>query len=108
MDPAVMKKKIVELIDDSRDNDRKIAFYSDENVQAIMDKLYGEWEKNNRKGIPLDYASNEELEVLYRLAKHYAENPYRKAYVDFMRRAYFGEKKEEKRSSWLKRILRII
>ncbi len=108
MDPASMRKKIIELIDDSRDNDRKIAFYSDENVQAIMERLYSEWEKNDRKGIPLDYASNEELEVLYRLAKRYAENPYRKAYIDFMQKAYFGEKKEEKHNSWLKRILRII
>ncbi len=110
MDREYMKRRIIELIDESRDNDRKIGFYSDENVQQIMNRLYGKWEENGRKGIPLDYATIEELEILYRLARTYTENPRGRAYVEFVRKAYFGEDKgkDERRNSWLRRMLRII
>jgi tetrahydrodipicolinate N-succinyltransferase len=103
-----MKKKIIELIDDSKDNDRKIGFYSDENVQTIMEELYRKWEAGNRRGIPLDYATRDQIEILYKLAVYYSRNPRGKAYVEFVRRAYYGDKKEKKQSSTWKKILRFI
>ncbi|MEM0356074.1 MAG: hypothetical protein QXT88_02995 [Desulfurococcaceae archaeon] len=67
MDKPV-KEKIIELVDKSWEPWRKAAFYSNPLVIEIMDKLYKEWEKEGRKGIPLDYASQEELEKLLQIA----------------------------------------
>ncbi len=89
------KRKIIELIDESKDNDRKLAFYSDETVMKILDRLYSEWEKNNRNGIPLDYATPEEIEILYSLAVKYSKSPTRKAYLKFIESAYLGRRREE-------------
>ncbi len=104
------KNKIIELIDESKDDERKIAFYSDDIVQGILTRLYDEWEKNNRNGIPLDYASPEEIDTLYRLAIRYSRNP-AAAYTRFIKTAYFGEKEEKnnaKDRSILHRLLRLI
>ncbi|MEN3000070.1 MAG: hypothetical protein ABDH61_05810 [Acidilobaceae archaeon] len=49
----------------------KAAFYSDPEVSRILEELTRRWEKEGR-GIPLDYATEEELEELYRRAMRYA------------------------------------
>ncbi len=67
-----LKREIIALIDDNYSNWRKAAFYSDPVVVDLMDKLQAKWESNDRRGYPIDYASPEELETLYRLAKRYA------------------------------------
>ncbi len=67
-----MKRKILELIDESDDPWLKAAFYGDPKVSAILDRLVSEWESNGRKGIPLDYATPDEVEALYSLASRYA------------------------------------
>lgn len=110
MDIRKKKNKIIELIDESKDDERKIAFYSDDTVQNILMRLYNEWERNNRKGIPLDYASPEEIDILYMLAVRYSRNP-DAAYTRFIKTAYFGEKKEDEKDkgrSILHRLLRLI
>lgn len=53
----------------SADPWRKMAFYSDREVVAIMDEVYARWEESGRIGEPLDYATDEELEVLAKKAE---------------------------------------
>ncbi len=95
-----LKDKIIKLIDESRDDWKKAAFYGDEAVQEILDKLYSRWEENNRRDRPIDYATLEELEVLAKLAEKYQH-----VGPDYIARTYFmaeesegrREKKEESR-----------
>lgn len=63
------------MIDESREQAYKIAFYSDPTVASIMEKLIAEWERNQQKGIPLDYASEEELKAMYTIAVKISETP---------------------------------
>jgi len=60
-----LKEAIIREVDESKDVWRKVAFYNDPRVQDILANLYDRWEKANRKGIPLDYATLDELRVLY-------------------------------------------
>ena len=60
-----LKEAIIREVDESRDVWRKVAFYNDPRVQSILTNLYERWERANRKGIPLDYATLDELRVLY-------------------------------------------
>jgi len=46
-----------------------MAFYSDREVVTIMDEVYSRWEESGRIGEPLDYATDEELEVLAKKAE---------------------------------------
>ena len=68
-------KEIIESIEENRNNMVKAAFYSDPDVVDIVTRLYERWEKNNRKGVPLDYANEEELEVLAVKARYYRNRP---------------------------------
>ncbi len=96
------KRKIIELIDESKDNDRKIAFYSDDKVVEILDRLYRKWEENNRVGIPLDYATPEEIDTLYNLAVKYSSSPRGRAYIEFVRSAYSRKKHVEEEEDYEK------
>ncbi len=102
-----LRKEIEMLIDESNDQWRKAVFYSDETVQRILDRLYGEWEKNNRAGVPLDYASTEELETLAALARRYSriDSGLAMRALIFSDRPSTQEEIEESGSS-LKRILK--
>ncbi|ADI32192.1 hypothetical protein [Staphylothermus hellenicus] len=112
MNPLEKKKnEIIKLIDDSRQDGRKIAFYSDPLVIEILDKVYELWEKNNRKGIPLDYASPEQINVLYNLALKYSRVSDSEAWALYLRRTVYGTEKEnesENKKSRLRSILRFI
>ena len=69
------EKLIRELISLIEDNDvawRKAAFYSDPRVEPIYRRLLEEWEKSDMEGIPLDYASSDELALLVSIAREYA------------------------------------
>ncbi len=66
-----LKNKILTLIDESTNNWAKMAFYSDPKVATILERVYGEWEQNNRRGLPIDYATLEELQVLAKAAEKY-------------------------------------
>jgi len=101
-----LKKKILELIDESREDWRKAAFYSDKTVQDILDRLYTRWEESNRRNRPIDYATIEELEILAKLAEKYQH-----VGQDYMARMYLGgiEGEEgiiEEEESFLKKSLK--
>ena len=70
-----VKQEILSLIDDNYSNWRKAAFYSDPEVIAILDRLQSVWEDNNMAGYPIDYATDEELQVLLDKARRYAYMP---------------------------------
>ncbi len=48
------------------------AFYGDPTVGRITETLYKRWEEAGRAGEPLDYATDEELRELHRLAQRYS------------------------------------
>ncbi|MCE4608970.1 MAG: hypothetical protein F7C36_01135 [Desulfurococcales archaeon] len=74
MDPVrdELREKILQLIDEHKNNWVLAAYYSDPDVDMIMKRLVKEWEENSEKGKPIDYATREELEILYLKAKKYA------------------------------------
>ena len=63
---------IEELIDDSKVSWVKSAFYSDPEVADIVSTILERWEREGKKGKPIDYASEEELEILANYARNYA------------------------------------
>ncbi len=63
---------LLDLIEDNEVAWRKAAFYSDPQVERIYSRLVDEWIKAGERGIPLDYATLEELRVLVEAAKRYA------------------------------------
>ncbi len=95
-----LKEKIIKLIDESKDNNRKIAFYGDERVTVIMDKLYKRWEEAGRRNKPIDYATYEELKTLARLAEYYSS-----VTPNYVVRKYFMKDIGKESSSSLKRRL---
>ena len=60
---------IEEAVENSRDNWKKVAFYSDPDVASILERLYEAWEANERRGKPIDYATLDDLRVLATKAK---------------------------------------
>lgn len=60
-----MVKELTRLIDESTDPWRKAAFYEDPEVLGLLDELYDRWEQGGKVGIPLDYATDEEIQFLY-------------------------------------------
>lgn len=64
-----MRREVIRLIDDNKENIYKIAFYSQPEVQRILNSLTERWVNANYQGGPIDYANPEEVQVLYRLAK---------------------------------------
>ncbi len=98
-----IKSEILELIDDNYSNWRKAAFYSDPEVVEVLDRLQRVWEEEGMKGYPIDYASDEELALLYDKARTYAYMP-----EDRARSIVFGRQggDEEEQGSSLRRFLR--
>ncbi len=97
MDPKEferMKEEIVRLIDFNQDNWVKAAFFSDEVVEIIMDNLYNKWSQSGEIGRPIDYATEDEVKVLYNRAKKYASMNTREAMKLSLSRMGYGE--EEK------------
>jgi len=68
-----MKREIIDIVDNNWNPWVKAAFYSDPEVDTILRQLYELWEKSGRAGIPLDYATSEQLEILYYKAHEYKE-----------------------------------
>lgn len=69
INPDEMKNEIIRLIDESREVIYKIAFYSQPEVQEILERVSKRWEESGYQGRPIDYASAEELEMLYKIAR---------------------------------------
>jgi len=65
-------RELIQLIEDNSVAWRKAAFYSDPRVEPVYDRLVREWESHDGEGIPLDYASTSELELLVSVAREYA------------------------------------
>ncbi|MCC6033646.1 MAG: hypothetical protein LM561_06190 [Desulfurococcaceae archaeon] len=87
-----MIRELTYMIDESDDVWRKIAFYSDQRVQEILDSLYVRWGNANYEKTPLDYASDEELKELYEKAIHIKEEDKDRAMLDMYRKiALSGE-----------------
>jgi len=57
-------RSIESMIDESRDDWRKVAFYSDPEVSKILERIYKRWEDSGFEGIPLEHAEISELRVL--------------------------------------------
>lgn len=49
----------------------KAAFYGDDEVVEIVERLYKRWQDNGCRGVPLDYATIEELRILAAKAQQY-------------------------------------
>lgn len=73
--PEEMREEIVRLIDESREVIYKIAFYAQPEVQGILDDVTKRWENSGYIGKPIDYATPEELEILYKIAQRIANMP---------------------------------
>ena len=66
-----LKEKLTVFLDQDPRKWVRSAFYSDPEVQKVMDILYGKWEEAGRKGMPVDYASHDELVFLWNKASKY-------------------------------------
>ncbi|WFO76208.1 hypothetical protein J4526_05085 [Desulfurococcaceae archaeon MEX13E-LK6-19] len=96
--------RIISLIDESKDQWRKAGFYGDPDVQSILNSLYERWNKNNREGMPLNYATDEELSVLVKKAEEYSRMPV----AAIQRQFLFGEQQvTEKKEGFLKKLKKI-
>ncbi|RLB06897.1 MAG: hypothetical protein DRG27_06975 [Deltaproteobacteria bacterium] len=80
-------REIVELIDESDDYWRKAAFYSDPDVSALLDSLYERWESSSMQGVPLDYATDEEVDFLYHKARSLTREDARRSERAFFKKS---------------------
>ncbi len=62
---------ILRMIDDNPSNWKKAAFYSDSEIMPLLEELQRRWEESNNEGIPIDYATDEELDLLLSKARKY-------------------------------------
>ncbi|GEM_PF-1613679 len=101
MDRSTEEKvqEIVELIDECGDYWRKAAFYSDPDVSALLDSLYERWESSNMQGIPLDYATDEEVDFLYRKAKSLTREDSRRSERAFIKKSMGIDEEVHKNNS---------
>ncbi|MEM1622751.1 MAG: hypothetical protein QW780_00415 [Sulfolobales archaeon] len=107
------KKKLMELIDLSAEPWRKAAFYSNDEAMLLVTKLYQRWEAQKRKGSPLDYASEEELDRLLLIAERIEPGDVQDQQARMLVAALYGEEvlesmkqEERKRSRKFVRILK--
>ncbi len=98
--------ELIALIEDNAIAWRKAAFYSDPRVEEIYSRLVREWEERGGEGIPLDYASIEELEALVAVAREYAFMSEARARALAMRRMGGGGDNEDTGRSFLSRLLK--
>ncbi|MEM1664604.1 MAG: hypothetical protein QXQ31_07705 [Zestosphaera sp.] len=89
-----MIKELTCMIDETDDVWRKIAFYSDQRVQEILDALYVRWSDASYKNTPLDYASDEELKELYDKAIHIKEEDRDRAMLNMYRKLALSSEEE--------------
>ncbi len=101
-----LKRKVIELIDESHNQWAKMAFYGDPEVSTILENVYARWEQSGNTGYPIDYATREELEILASKAERYRNAGPEVAYA-----IVYGRNEEEsnkkKSKSFLRRLLGI-
>jgi len=100
-------RELYELIEENAVAWRKAAFYSDPEVERIYSRLVAEWEARGAEGAPLDYASDEELEVLLAAARRYAFMPESRARAIAMARMGGEEERDSPLGVFSKLIERI-
>ncbi len=100
------------LVDLSVEPWRKAAFYSNEEAVGIVSELYKRWETGGRRGTPLDYASEEELDRLILIAESIEPTDISDQQVRMLATAIYGEeavanppKKKSRAKEIIKRIL---
>jgi hypothetical protein len=71
MNDEKLREKLTIFLDQDPRKWVKSAFYSDPVVEQVMEDLYDRWEDAGRKGMPVDYASHDELIMLWNKASKY-------------------------------------
>ncbi len=92
-----MIKELLYIIEESDDVWRKVAFYSDSQVQKILNDLYVRWENSNYVGQPLELASDEELKILHYKATHLSQEDIDKAIINLYRKIALSSAEESKK-----------
>ncbi|MEM2007033.1 MAG: hypothetical protein QXG17_04395 [Sulfolobales archaeon] len=107
------KKKLMELVDLSAEPWRKAAFYSNDEAIALVTELYQRWETQKRRGNPLDYATEEELDRLLLIAEKIEPGDIQDQQTRMLIAALYGEEalesvkhEERKKSRKFTRILK--
>ncbi len=100
-----LKRKVIELIDESHNQWAKMAFYGDPEVSSILENVYTRWERSGSNGYPIDYATKEELEILVSKAERYRNAGPEVAYAIVYGKHEQEERKEKKPKSLLRRLL---
>lgn len=107
------KKKLMELVDLSLEPWRKAAFYSNDEAMEIVTQLYQRWEIQKRKGSPLDYATEEELDRLLLIAEKIEPGDAQDQQTRMLVAALYGEealesirRQERRKSRKISRILK--
>lgn len=89
-----MIKELTYMIDETDDVWKKIAFYSDQRVQEILDSLYVRWSNASYEKTPLDYASDEELKELYNKAVRIKDEDKDRAMLSMYRKLALSSEEE--------------
>ena len=100
-----LKRKVIELIDESHNQWAKMAFYGDPEVSSILESVYARWEESGSSGYPIDYATRKELEILASKAERYRNAGPEVAYAIVYGRGEQEEKEEKKTKSFLRKLL---
>jgi len=66
---AELIRGILVNVEESADPWVKAAFYSDSDVLRILSNIYERWERGGMSGEPLNYATDNELEVLFQKSR---------------------------------------
>jgi len=107
------RRRLMSLVDLSVEPWRKAAFYSNEEAVGIVSELYKRWEAGGRRGTPLDYASEEELDKLILIAESIEPTDISDQQVKMLAAAIYGEEAtanlpRKKRSRAIEIIKRIL
>jgi len=101
-------KEIEENIEENLNTMVKAAFYSDPEVERIVMELYKRWESHSYRGIPLDYASMDELELLALKARYYRQHPLPLPKIGVASREKFRERHRRGLRRWLRNFVRMM
>ena len=91
------RKRLISLVDSSAEPWRKAVFYSNDEAIGIVTQLYQRWETQGRRGDPLDYASEEELDRLLVIAERIEPGDMRDHQARMLLAALYGEEALEAR-----------
>lgn len=106
------KRRLMSLVDSSAEPWRKVVFYSNDEAIGIVTQLYQRWELHGRKGDPLDYATEEEVDRLLLVAERIEPGDMKDQQTRMLIAALYGEEALEtrtrQRGGRLRRVLRKI